>query len=198
MFKTVADGRRRHGLQPQALHRLAQRLVRAALQATGVLFDQAENQLALAARVTGVDEFRHVLALGQAHHRRQARLGLVDRLEFKVGRQHRQVSEAPLATFDVELFGRGDLHQVAHGGSDDVGVTLEVVIVLVELARHRGERSHDVLGHGWLLGNDQGFGETFSSFHLYNQLSRAHARAHLGTHTHARTCMNQPYQKFRP
>ncbi|MCU0927401.1 MAG: hypothetical protein MUF44_15760, partial [Hydrogenophaga sp.] len=60
------------------------------------------------------------------------------------------------------------------------------------------ERTHDVLGHRGLLGNDQRFGGTFNSFHLYNQPSRAHARAHMGTHTHARTCMNQPYQKFRP
>ncbi|MCY1373119.1 hypothetical protein D9M69_603710 [compost metagenome] len=99
---------------------------------------------------------------------------------------------------------------MAHGRGDHVLVVLEVIVVLIELARDRGERTHDVLGHGRLLGDDQRFGaarclgvariarrfgETFG-FHLYNQLSRAHARAHMGTHTHARTCMKQPYQNF--
>ena len=196
VLKAVADGRRRHGLQPQALHRLAQPLVLATLQPARVLLDQAEDQLTLAARVTGVDQTAHVLAFGQLHHRRQTRLGLVDGLEVEVGRQHRQMGKAPLAAFHIELLGRSDFHQMAHRRGDHVGFTLKVVIVFVELARHRGERSHDVLGHGWLLGNDQGFAKRL--FHLYNLFSRAHAhaRTHKGAHTHARTCMNQPYQIF--
>ena len=50
--EAVADRLRRHRLQPQPPDRLAQRL----LAAAGVLLDQAEDQLALAARVAGVDE----------------------------------------------------------------------------------------------------------------------------------------------
>ena len=199
VFKTVSNGRGRHGLQPQPLHRFAQPLVLPVLQAPRVLLDQAEDQLTLAARVTGVDQAAHVLALGQLDHRGQARLGLVDGLQIEIGRQHRQMGKAPLPALDVELLGRSDLHQVTHCRGDHVGLVLEMVIVLVELARHRGERAHDVLGHGWLFGNDQRFGDTFV-FHLYNLLSRAHAPActRKGARTHARTCMNQPYQIFRP
>jgi len=40
-----------------------------ACDAGRVLHDQAEDQFAFAARVTGVDQMRHVLALDQLHHR---------------------------------------------------------------------------------------------------------------------------------
>jgi hypothetical protein len=126
----------RHALQPQALDGLAQRL-----GATGVLLDQAEDQLALAPRVAGVDEFGHVLALGLLDHRVQAALGLVHGLEVEVRRDHRQVGKAPLAALDVELLGRLDLHQVAHGAGDHVAVVLEVVVVLFELAHATGDVS---------------------------------------------------------
>ena len=178
--KAVADGLRRHGLQPQALHRLAQALVLAVLLAAGVLLDEAEDQLPFAARVAGVDQATHILALGQLDNGRQARLGLVDGLELEEGRQHRQVGEAPLAALDVELLGRGDLHQVTDGRGHDVLLVLEMVVVLVELARHRGEGAHDVLGHGRLLGNDQGF------VHLYNLgFTRVYTRTWVGARTRA-------------
>ena len=98
-----------------------------------------------------------VLALGLLDHRVQARLGLVHRLEVEVGRNHRQVREAPLAALDVELLGRLDLHQVAHGAGDDVFVVLEMLVVLVELAGHGRQRADDVLRHGRFLGNYQRF-----------------------------------------
>src|SRR5690606_8859794 len=98
-------------------------------------------------------------------------LGLVDGLELEVGRQHGQVGKTPLATLDVELLGRSDFDQVAHRRGDDVVLVLEVVVVLVELARHRRERTHDVLRHGGLLGNDQCF------VHLYNSASLVYTRA---------------------
>jgi hypothetical protein len=44
---------------------------------------------------------------------------------------------------------------VAHGRGDDVLLVLEVVGVLVELACDRGQRAHDVLRDGGLLGNDE-------------------------------------------
>ena len=75
VVKTVADGLRRHALQPQALHGFGR-----VLAVKRVLRDQAKNQLALASRVAGVDERAHVLAARLLHHRVQARLGLVDGL----------------------------------------------------------------------------------------------------------------------
>jgi hypothetical protein len=132
-----------------------------------VLLDQAEDQLALAARVAGVHHVGDVLALGQLDHRVQARLGLVDRLEVEVRRDHRQVGEAPLAALDVELLGRLDLHQVAHGARDDVLLVLEVLVVLVELAHRRRERPDDVLRDRRFFSDDQCFGHvpTISALH---------------------------------
>jgi hypothetical protein len=140
--KTVANGLWRHGLQPQALHGLAQGFF-----ATGVLLDQPKDQLALAARVTGVDERGHVFALGQLHHGAQARLGFVDGLQIKVRRQHGQVGKAPLAALHVKFFGGGNFHQVAHGRRDHVAVVLKMVVMFLELARHGGQCANNVLSH---------------------------------------------------
>jgi len=153
MRETVADGLRRHALQPQALHRLDGRLL---FTVGGVLHDEAEDQFALAPGVAGVDDGRHVLALDELDDGVQPRLGLVDGRQVEVGRHHRQMGKAPLAALDVVFLGRLDLHQVADGRGDDVALVLEVVGELFELARHRGERAHDVLRHAGLLGNDDG------------------------------------------
>ena len=141
-LEAIADGLGRHGLQPQALDGFAQRFA-----AARVLLDQAEDQLPFAARVTGVDDFGHVLALGLLDHRVQAALGLVHGLEVKVRRNHGQVGKAPLAALHVKLLGGLDLHQVAHGAGDHIAVVLEVVFVLFKLARHGRQRAHDVLRH---------------------------------------------------
>mmetsp|Transcript_3271 Transcript_3271/g.11449 ORF Transcript_3271/g.11449 Transcript_3271/m.11449 type:complete len:1068 (-) Transcript_3271:367-3570(-) len=151
LLEALADGGRRHRLQPQPLDRFVQR----PLGRLRVLLDQAEDQFALAARVAGVDQGRDVLAADQLDEGVQPALVLVDRVEVEVRRDHRQMGEAPLATLDVELLGRGDLHQMAHGRADDVVLVLEVVVMLVELARHGGQRADDVLRHAGLLGNDQ-------------------------------------------
>ena len=101
VVEAVANRLRCHGLQPQALDGLAQ----AALGAACVLLDQAEDQLTFAARVTGVDEFGHILALGLLDHGVQAGLGLVHGLEVEMRRNHRQVRKAPFAALDVVLLG---------------------------------------------------------------------------------------------
>ena len=111
----------------------------------GVLGDQAEDELAFAARVAGVDEFAHVLALDQLDDGVEPALALVDGVQVEVRRDHRQVGKAPLAALHVELFRRLDLQQVAHGRGDEVVLAFEVLIVLLELARGGRQRPHDVL-----------------------------------------------------
>jgi hypothetical protein len=152
VIEAVADRRRRHALQPEALDRML---------GLGVLLDQAKDQLALPARVAGVDQLGDVLALDQPDDRVQPGLGLLQRREIEVRRDHRQVGEAPFAALDVELLRRLDLEQVADGGGHEVALALEVLVVLLELARDGRERADDVLRHGWLLGNDQGLGHSF-------------------------------------
>ena len=74
LVKAVANGLRRHRLQPQPLHGFAQRLGTAS-----VLLNQAKNQLALAPGVAGVDEGADVFALGQFDHGVEAGFGFFDR-----------------------------------------------------------------------------------------------------------------------
>ena len=169
--KAVAYGLRRHGLQPQAFDWFVQRLF-----AAGVLLDQTEDEFALAARVTGVDDGAHIFAFGLLDHRRQARFGFVDRLQVEVRRDDRQVRKAPLAALDVKLFGRLDFHQMAHRAGDHKGVVLEMIVVLFKLARARRQSANDVLCHRGLLGDDQCL--THAKFPcLQSAVSRA--RAHM-------------------
>ncbi len=135
---------RRHRLQPQALDRLL---------GFGVLRDQAENQLAFAPGVAGVDQVGDVLALDQLVEDLQARFGLVDRVQREVRRNHRQVREGPFAALDVVFFGHRDFEQMADGRREDVFVGFEVLIVLGEAA----ERLRDIVRDGRLLGNDERF-----------------------------------------
>ena len=82
--EAVADGARRHRLQPQPLH---------GLSGLGVLHDQPEDQLALASGVAGIDECPHVLALHQLDQLLEAVVRLVDRFQIEMGRNDRKVSE---------------------------------------------------------------------------------------------------------
>jgi hypothetical protein len=74
------------------------------------LRDQAENQLALAPGIAGVDQAGHVLALDQLVQHLKARLGLGDRVQRKMRRDHRQMGEGPLAAFDVVFFRHRDFN----------------------------------------------------------------------------------------
>ena len=143
VVKAIADGLRGHGLQPQALNRFAQ----ASLGTTGVLLNQTKDQLPFAARVTGVDQLRHIFAFGLLDHRIQPALGLVYRFQVKTGRDHRQIGEAPFATFDIKLFRRLDFNQVAHCTGDHELFVLKVVFMLFKFAVDGRECPHDVLCH---------------------------------------------------
>jgi hypothetical protein len=138
--EAVADGLWRHRLQPQAVHRFAQRL-----GATRILFNQTEDQLTLAPGVAGVHQLVDILAFGQFDHGVEPGFGFVHRLEFKVGRDHRQMGKTPFATFHVIRLGGLDFHQVSDSAGDHKGLVLKVLVVLLELARLRRECPHDVL-----------------------------------------------------
>ena len=128
LVEAVADRLRRHRLQPQPAHRLAAAALLAAAASSRRAYCSIRRKISSPSRPASqaLTSSRHVLALGLLDHRVQARLGLVDRLQVEVGRDHRQVGEAPLAALDVEFLGRLDLHQVADGAGHDVRVVLEV------------------------------------------------------------------------
>ena len=102
-LKAIPNRLRRHALQPQALYGF-RRFV-----AKSVLFNQAKNQLALAPRVTGVDQFVYIFAFGLFHHGGQAAFGFVHGLDIKVRRNHWQMRKAPFAAFDLVALGRLNL-----------------------------------------------------------------------------------------
>ena len=145
MREAVADRAGRHRLQPQALHRLL---------GLRVLRDQAENQLAFAPGVAGVDQAVDVFALEQLGQHLQARFALRDRIQVEMRRNDRQIGETPFAALDVVFLGRRDFEQVADGGRKHVVVAFVVLVVLGEAA----QRARDVVRDGRLLGDDQGFG----------------------------------------
>ena len=129
--------------------------------AFGVLLDQPEDELALTARVTGVDELADVLALGQLDDGVEPRLGLVHRLQIEIRRNHRQIGKAPFAALDVKLFRRLNFDQVANRRRDQPVFTLEILVVLFKLAYRRRHRADDVLRNRGLFCNHQSFHNLF-------------------------------------
>ena len=107
------------------------------LGAARVLLDQAEDQLALAARVAGVDELVTSLRLACLTTADRRLLVLSTGLRSKCGGITGRWAKLHFAALDVVLLGGLDLDQVAHGTGDHVLVVLEMVFVLVELARNR-------------------------------------------------------------
>ncbi len=142
--ETVADRLLRHRLQPKPLDRL--RRLR-------VLHEIAEDELAFAAGIAGVDETAYVLALHQAQQEVEALLAPVDRRELEMRRNQRQSREGPLAFLDVVLLRHHELEQMPYGGAHDVLVALEVVT----FAREPAERARDVGRDRRFFGDDEFF-----------------------------------------
>ena len=159
--KTVANRRRRHGLQPQTLNRFV---------ALRVLNNVTENQFPFAPGVARIDERSDILALDQLQHRLETRLALLNRQQIKVRRDHRQIRERPFAALHLELFGHANREQMADRRRDDVLVILEVVVMFFKLA----ERLADVAGDGRFFRDDESFSHV-----LRPSLSRAPPLAQL-------------------
>ena len=142
--KAVADRPGRHGLQPEALD---------GLFGFRVLDDVAENQLALPARVAGVDQPVHVLALEEPGQNLEPGLAFLDGLEGEMRGDAGQVGKGPLAALDLEFLGHANLEEVADGGRKDEFVTFKVFVVFGEAA----ERLGDVAGDGRFFRDDKRF-----------------------------------------
>src|SRR5207247_8996824 len=117
------------------------------------LTDVAEDELAFAARVAGVDESGHVLSLDELQQRLEARFVLLDRLQREFRRDRRQMRERPLAALHLLFLRHPDLEQMADGRREDVSVAFEEIAMTHEPA----ERARNVGGDGRYLGDDQRF-----------------------------------------
>ncbi len=144
-LETVADRALGHRLQPQTLDRLP---------VAGVLHDVAEDQLALAPGVAGVDHAGDVFAFEQLQQQLEPVLGALDRLDVEVRRDHRQVRERPLAAFHLYAFRGDEFEQMADGGGQYILPALEIIAVAGEAA----QCARNVGGNGGLFGNDEFLG----------------------------------------
>ncbi|MCE3247341.1 MAG: hypothetical protein K0R41_1166 [Geminicoccaceae bacterium] len=143
--KSLADRLLRHRLQPQPLDWLLR---------ARVLHEVAEDQLALASRVAGVDEGSDVLALDEPQQEVQAVLALLDWRQVEVRRDDRQARERPFALLDVVLLGQDELEQMSDRRRQHVFVAL----VVVALAREAAEGASDVARDRRFLGDDEFLG----------------------------------------
>ena len=143
MSEGVADGLRRHRLQPEAFHRVL------------VLRQHAkviEDQFALAAGVAGVDDLFDVLAGDQLLQRPENVFGPVDRLKLEFFGNDRQRFEPPEAVFFlVDVLRHEQFRDMTHRRRDDV----LVVLVVPALLRHFSQSAREVGSHAGLLGNDE-------------------------------------------
>ena len=104
VVEAVADGLRRHALQPQALQRLASvPLPPFSPPAYCSIRRKISSPLAPASQA--LMSSRHVFALGLLDHGGQAVLVLSTGFQVEVRRDHRQVGKAPLAALDVKCSG---------------------------------------------------------------------------------------------
>src|SRR3954464_3916678 len=93
----------------------------------GVLHDRAEDQLALASGVAGVDQRAHVFALHEAQEEIEPLLALLEWCKSEMRRYYGQVLERPFAALDVVFLRHHELEQMSDGGRQDVAIALEVV-----------------------------------------------------------------------
>ena len=121
--------------------------------AAGLLERPGEDQLALAPGVARIDDLVDVVAL--EHARDDGHLlarALVAHDELEAVRHDRQIGHAPLLVLGVVLVRLGELHEVPDGPRDDVGIGLQIALMLRERAR---EGLGQVPANGRLLGNDE-------------------------------------------
>ena len=124
------------------------------------LEEVAEDQFTLAAGVAGVDEKIHLLAAHEFLEQQEALLRLVDRLELELLGKDGKLIEVPLHLL-AALGGEGELDEVPDCGGNDVGVVLEVVLLVVLLEsrhlRRLGQSPAQLGSDARLLRNDQCF-----------------------------------------
>ena len=124
--ESVADGRLRHRLQPQAFDRFP---------GFRVLGDIAENQLALPAGIAGIDDSRDILSLEEFQQDVEPGLTSVDRRQIEMRRYHRQIRERPLAFLDVVLGRQREFQQMSHRGRQHILVAFEILALAGEPAQ---------------------------------------------------------------
>src|SRR5271157_213112 len=143
MGEALADRVVGHGLEPEPAHGLV---------AGKMLRNLAEDELALAARVTGVHDQVDVVALNQLFQGPDS-LGLARfGLEAELLRKDGEIIEEPALVLRVDLLGLEQLEEVSDSETDDVAPALGVPLVLGKAAEGRS----DIPSDAGLFGDDEG------------------------------------------
>ena len=113
--------------------------------------DVAEDQLAFAASIAGIDDFGNVFASDELSKHADATAHFVRRFKLELGGHDGQFFHVPF----VLLFHgsrHSELEEMPDRPRDQVSVVLEIVLAFLEAA----ERLGDVAGDRRLLSNDEG------------------------------------------
>ena len=140
----VADGLRRHRLQPETLDRLFR---------AGVLDDVAKDKFAFPAGVARVDDFGNILVFDELAKNIDAATHFLRRLKLKFDRHNGQLLHVPFVLF---FHGSRDRErkEMADRPRDQVLLVFVVVLAFLKAA----ERLGDVARDRRLLSNDEGLG----------------------------------------
>ena len=144
VLEALADRRRRHRLQPQALNRLG---------GLGMVNDVTENQFAFAPGVARVEQPRNILEFDQPGKHLETLFRSFDRQQIEVLRNDRQIGQRPFTALDLDAFRRNDRQQVADCGRQQIFVALEIIAVFGETTQY----ACDVVRDRRFFGNDEFF-----------------------------------------
>ena len=118
MLEGIQDCTLCHGLKPQTINRFL---------TLGRFHNVAEDQLALAPRITGVYDFVNLFALEKFFKSVQLGFGLFNRSKIKVRRDDRKIGEAPFTSFYFVFCRLLEFEKVTHSGSNNIRISLVVV-----------------------------------------------------------------------
>jgi len=141
-LEAPANGLRRHGLQPQPLHRL--------LHAQKV-HHLAEDQLAFAPGIAAVHHALHIRPLQQLRDGADAVALPLLLLQLEALGDDGQNVERPALELLVNLIGLQQLEEMPHREGDQVVRALPPAVLFAEAAQGR----RDVPGHAGLFGDDE-------------------------------------------
>ena len=146
----IKDGSLRHRLEPEAL---------GGLLGFRRFDDVAENELALATGVTGVDQGVDIFAADELLEDAETVLAGVDGLEIEFLGEDGKMSEAPSDFLAVHR-GHSQFQEVTDGRGDDVSLVFVPVFFLGKFGHARGlrQRTGEVGSDAGFFRNDEGFG----------------------------------------
>ena len=143
-----------HGLHPEAFDGLLD---------LPVVHDVLEDELSLAAGITGIHDFGDVPELGELEDVAEASFGLFDGLEGEIAGDGREDVEFPRKVLSVGAGGHFELDEVTDRGGDHSLIVLEILGItglslLGKLAEFFREGFGEICSNRGLLSDDQSLG----------------------------------------